>query len=63
MTAPLELHPGRNGYVLNPDGTANELWLTHDDLLTLSHSAAQWGELVLNSQPAGVNPVAAHPNR
>jgi hypothetical protein len=60
--AALELHPGRNGYVLrkiNSDGTANELWLTHDDLLTLSHSAAQWGQLVLESQPERLNPVAA----
>jgi hypothetical protein len=61
MTAPLELRPRGNGYVLrkiNPDGTANELWLTYDDLLTLSHSAAQWGQLVLESQPEKANPVA-----
>jgi hypothetical protein len=62
--APLELHPGRNGYVLrkiNPDGTANELFLTDDDLLTLSRSATQWGQLVLESQPEQVNPVAGTP--
>jgi hypothetical protein len=62
--AALELHQGRNGYVLrkiNPDGTANELWLTHDDLLTLSHSASQWGELVLGSQPENANPIAVTP--
>ena len=62
--ASLELHLEKHGYVLrktNPDGTTNELSLTDDDLLTLSHSALHWGELVLESQPEGVNPIAATP--
>jgi hypothetical protein len=60
----LELHLEKNGYVLrktNPDGTTNELLLTDDDLLTLSHSATQWSQLVLEAQPEGVNPIAATP--
>jgi hypothetical protein len=62
--ASLELHLERNGYVLrktNPDGTTSELLLTDDDLLTLSHSAIQWGQLVLDSQPEGANAIAAAP--
>ena len=52
--AALELHPGRNGYVLrkiNPDGSANELWLTSDDLLssiTFSRSVGPAGPRVYN---------------
>ena len=60
----LELHLEKTGYVLrktNPDGTTNELVLTHDDLLTLSHSAIEWGQLVLESQPEEVNAIAATP--
>jgi hypothetical protein len=62
--ASLELNRERNGYVLrktNPDGTTNELLLTDDDLLTLSHSAIQWGQLVLEAQPEGVNAIAVTP--
>ncbi|HTZ68839.1 MAG TPA: hypothetical protein VMB83_15495 [Roseiarcus sp.] len=62
--ASLELHLERNGYVLrktNADGTASELLLDHDDLLTLSHSAIEWSQLVLEAQPEGVNAIAATP--
>jgi hypothetical protein len=62
--ASLELHVAKHGYVLrktNPDGTTSELLLSDDDLLTLSHSAIHWGQLVLDAQPEGVNAVAATP--